>query len=139
MTGNTLRTDFDVAVIGGGILGVGAAQACAAAGYTVAVVEQTGWATGTSSRSSKLIHGGLRYLESKQFSLVRESLVEREILLTIAPHLVHKLAFHIPVYGDTRRRPWELRAGLAMYGMLAGWTDLSRSPSRCRTTCATRA
>jgi glycerol-3-phosphate dehydrogenase len=121
-----LRTDFDVAVIGGGILGVGAAQACAAAGYSVAVIEQTAWAAGTSSRSSKLIHGGLRYLESRQFELVRESLVEREILLRIAPHLVHKLAFRIPVYRDTSRRPWQLAAGLALYGALAGWTGLAR-------------
>ena len=121
-----MRTDFDVAVIGGGILGAGAAQACAAAGYSVAIVEQTAWAAGTSSRSSKLIHGGLRYLESRQFELVRESLTERAILLRIAPHLVHKLAFRIPVYRDTSRRPWQLAAGLALYGALAGWTDLAR-------------
>jgi glycerol-3-phosphate dehydrogenase len=126
MTANTLRTDYDVAVIGGGILGAGAAQACAAAGYTVAIVEQAAWAAGTSSRSSKLIHGGLRYLESRQFELVRESLHERATLLRIAPHLVHKLAFRIPVYRDTSRRPWQLAAGLAMYGVLAGWTGLAR-------------
>jgi glycerol-3-phosphate dehydrogenase len=121
-----LRADFDVAVVGGGVLGVGAAQACAAAGYSCVVVEQNDWATGTSSRSSKLIHGGLRYLESKQFSLVRESLRERAILLRIAPGLVHALAFHIPVYATTKRRPWELAAGLGLYALLAGWTSLAR-------------
>jgi glycerol-3-phosphate dehydrogenase len=121
-----LRADFDVAVVGGGVLGVGAAQACAAAGYSCVVVEQNDWATGTSSRSSKLIHGGLRYLESKQFSLVRESLRERAILLRIAPGLVKPLAFRIPVYATTKRRPWELAAGLGLYALLAGWTSLAR-------------
>ena len=75
--------DHEVAVIGGGILGVGAAQACAAAGYSCVVVEQSDWAAGTSGRSSKLIHGGLRYLETGQLSLVRESLGERAILLDL--------------------------------------------------------
>jgi glycerol-3-phosphate dehydrogenase len=121
-----MRADFEVAVVGGGVLGVGAAQACAAAGYSCVIVEQTDWAAGTSSRSSKLIHGGLRYLESKQFSLVRESLRERAILLRIAPGLVRPLAFRIPVYATTKRRPWELAAGLGLYALLAGWTSLAR-------------
>ena len=118
--------DYDVAVIGGGILGVGAAQACVAAGYSCVVIEQTDWASGTSSRSSKLIHGGLRYLETKQFSLVRESLKERAILLKIAPQLVHPLAFRIPVYDTTKRGPATLAAGLGLYGVLAGLTPLAR-------------
>jgi glycerol-3-phosphate dehydrogenase len=118
--------DFEVAVIGGGILGVGAAQACAAAGYSCVVIEQTDWAAGTSSRSSKLIHGGLRYLETGQVSLVRESLRERAILLKIAPHLVHPLAFRIPVYPTTTRRPATLAAGLGLYALLAGLTTLAR-------------
>lgn len=118
--------DYDVAVVGGGILGVGAAQACAAAGYRCVIVEQTDWAAGTSSRSSKLIHGGLRYLETGQWSLVRESLRERAILLRIAPALVKPLAFLIPVYGQTRRRPWQLASGLGLYALLAGWTRLAR-------------
>jgi glycerol-3-phosphate dehydrogenase len=121
-----MRADYEVAVVGGGILGVGAAQACAAAGYRCVVLEQDDWASGTSSRSSKLIHGGLRYLETKQFSLVRESLRERAILLRIAPGLVKPLAFNIPVYRSTRRRPWELAAGLGLYAWLAGWTRLAR-------------
>jgi glycerol-3-phosphate dehydrogenase len=118
--------DHEVAVIGGGILGVGAAQACAAAGYSCVVVEQNDWASGTSSRSSKLIHGGLRYLETGQLSLVRESLKERAILLKIAPHLVHPLAFRIPVYATTKRRPATLAAGLGLYAVLAGLTTLAR-------------
>ena len=118
--------DHDVAVIGGGILGVGAAQACAAAGYSCVVVEQTDWAAGTSSRSSKLIHGGLRYLETGQVALVRESLKERAILLKIAPQLVHPLAFRIPVYATTSRSAATLAAGLGLYAMLAGMTTLAR-------------
>jgi glycerol-3-phosphate dehydrogenase len=118
--------DHEVAVIGGGILGVGAAQACAAAGYSCVVLEQADWAFGTSSRSSKLIHGGLRYLETRQFHLVRESLRERAILLRIAPGLVHPLAFRIPVYRTTSRRPATLAAGLSLYALLAGFTPLAR-------------
>ena len=106
MSGN-----YDIAIIGGGIHGVGVAQAAAAAGYSVLLIERRALAAGTSSRSSKLIHGGLRYLESGQFGLVRESLRERELLLRIAPGLVRRVAFHIPIYADTTRRPWTIRAG----------------------------
>lgn len=110
----------DLIVIGGGIHGVGVAQAAAAAGYSVLVLEQTGLAHGTSSRSSKLIHGGLRYLETAQFSLVRKTLHERSLLLRNAPELVKLTPFHIPVYGETTRRPWQIRAGLILYGLLTG-------------------
>jgi glycerol-3-phosphate dehydrogenase len=114
--------DFDFVIIGGGIHGAGVAQAAAAAGYSVCVLEQaSGLATGTSSRSSKLIHGGLRYLESGQFSLVHECLRERAILLQIAPELVRLKPFHIPVYANTSRRPWQLRAGLGLYALLSGF------------------
>ena len=112
--------DCDVLVVGGGIHGVGVAQAAAAAGYEVVVLEQSSLAAGTSSRSSKLIHGGLRYLESAQFSLVRESLHERELLLTLAPSLVKRQKFFIPVYPDTSRRPWLMRIGLGLYWLFAG-------------------
>ena len=112
--------DYDVVVIGGGIHGVGVAQAAAAAGYSVLLLERVALASGTSSRSSKLIHGGLRYLESARFGLVRESLREREILLRIAPGLVHRGPFHIPVYGNSRRPPWMIRAGLGLYALLGG-------------------
>ncbi|MCP5145538.1 MAG: FAD-dependent oxidoreductase [Gammaproteobacteria bacterium] len=115
--------DVDVVVIGGGIHGAGVAQAAAAAGHSVCVLEKTALAAGTSSRSSKLIHGGLRYLESAQFSLVRESLHERAVLLEIAPELVRLQAFHVPVYKVTRRRPWQLRIGLSLYAALAGFAD----------------
>ncbi len=108
----------DLVVIGAGIHGAGAAQAAAAAGYSVLVLEQTGIASATSCRSSKLIHGGLRYLESGQLNLVRESLRERDILLRIAPQLVRLVPFHIPIYRHTARRSWQIRAGLSLYAML---------------------
>lgn len=112
--------DFDIAVIGGGIHGVGVAQAAAAAGCSVALLEQSELAAGTSSRSSKLIHGGLRYLESADFSLVRESLREREILLNIAPGLVQRRAFFVPVYRQSSRNRWWIGAGLSLYALLGG-------------------
>jgi glycerol-3-phosphate dehydrogenase len=113
-------TDVDIVVVGAGIQGAGVAQAAAAAGYTVLLVEQTGIASGTSSRSSKLIHGGLRYLESGQFRLVRECLRERALLLRNAPGLVRLTPHYLPVYHETRRRPLLLRAGLSLYAVLGG-------------------
>ena len=118
--------DYDIAIISGGIHGAGTAQACAAAGYNTIVIEQADWAAGTSSKSTKLIHGGLRYLESWQLSLVYHSLQERNILLRNAPSLVHPLEFVIPIYKTTRRRPWELFTGLGLYSLLAGLSPLSR-------------
>lgn len=115
---STERTD--VLVVGGGIHGAGVLQAAAAAGYSGLLIEQRSFARGTSSRSSKLIHGGLRYLESAQFSLVRESLTERAILLNTAPHLVRLVPFLIPIYRETSRRPWQIRVGLSLYAMLGG-------------------
>ncbi len=114
----SLPAHSDVAVIGGGIQGAGVAQAAAAAGYFVLLVEQRELAAGTSSKSSKLIHGGLRYLQQAQFGLVRESLRERDILCRIAPHLVGLNDFYIPVYHETRLRPWQLRIGLSLYAAL---------------------
>lgn len=112
------NTQFDIVVIGAGIHGAGVAQAAAAAGLSVLILEQSAIAHGTSSRSSKLIHGGLRYLESHQFSLVRECLEERTLLLRLAPDLVQLKPFFIPVYPATTRRPLQLRAGLALYAVL---------------------
>jgi glycerol-3-phosphate dehydrogenase len=112
---------YDVVVIGGGIQGTGIAYAAAAAGHSVLLLEKNALATGTSCKSSKLIHGGLRYLESGQLSLVRESLRERRILLDIAPDLVKLKPFYIPVYDTTRRRPWQLRVGLSAYAVLGGF------------------
>lgn len=117
---------FDVVVIGGGIHGVGAAQAAAAEGFSVLVLEQKALASGTSSKSSKLIHGGLRYLESGQFNLVRECLHERALLLKLAPGLVKLRPFYIPVYPDTTRRPWQIRSGLTIYATLGGMSDDTR-------------
>ena len=111
---------YDVVVIGGGINGVGVAQAAAAAGYSVLVLEKHSLAAGTSSKSSKLIHGGLRYLESYEFGLVRESLAERALLLKLAPDLVHMQDFCVPLYRETRRSPLLLRAGLSLYYLLSG-------------------
>ncbi len=117
---------YDVVVIGGGIHGVGVAQAAAAAGHSVLVLEQTGIATGTSSRSSKLIHGGLRYLESAQFNLVRECLYERALLLKNAPDLVKLKPFFIPIYPDTTRSAWMIRSGLSLYSTLGGLSEETR-------------
>lgn len=119
-------SDFDLVVVGAGIHGAGVAQAGAAAGLSVLLLEERSIAAGTSSRSSKLIHGGLRYLESGQFGLVRESLAERKLLLEIAPHLVRLVDFHLPVYRHTSRRPWQLRAGLALYSLLGGLGENTR-------------
>jgi glycerol-3-phosphate dehydrogenase len=118
--------DVDVAIVGAGIHGAGIAQAAAAAGHSVLLLEQTAPAAGSSSRSSKLIHGGLRYLETGQFHLVRESLHERTTLLRLAPQLVRLQRFHIPVYRETRRRPWQLRIGLSLYALLCGFGRGSR-------------
>jgi len=117
---------FDIVVVGGGIHGVGVAQAAAAAGYRTVVLEQTALAAGTSSRSSKLIHGGLRYLESGQLKLVRESLRERDLLLKLAPGVVHAVPFFIPVYRDARRHPLTIRLGLTLYALLDGLRPLTR-------------
>jgi glycerol-3-phosphate dehydrogenase len=118
--------EYDVVIIGGGIHGAGVLQAAAAAGHKALLIERQAIASGTSSRSSKLIHGGLRYLESGQFALVRESLRERAIHLRIASELVELKPFFIPVYRDTRRRPWQLKLGLWIYALLGGFDATTR-------------
>ena len=110
--------DVDVCVIGGGIQGCGVAQAAAAAGYKSILLEQAALASATSSRSSKLIHGGLRYLESGQFALVAKSLAERERLIRNAPELVRRVPFYIPIYKNSQRRPWQIALGLSVYAVL---------------------
>ncbi len=113
--------DCEVLIVGAGIHGAAVAQAAAAAGYRTLLLEQYAQpAQGTSSKSSKLIHGGLRYLESGQFRLVRECLVERARLLHNAPHLVELKPFFIPVYADTHRQAWQIRTGLGLYALLGG-------------------
>jgi len=111
---------FDVLVIGGGITGAGVARDAAMRGMKVAIVEKNEWASGTSSRSSRLVHGGIRYLEHGDIALVRESVREREILLRIAPNLVKPLEFTWPVYKGARLPRWKLRLGLTVYDLLAG-------------------
>ncbi|TVT25122.1 glycerol-3-phosphate dehydrogenase/oxidase [Amycolatopsis acidiphila] len=111
---------FDVLIVGGGVTGTGAALDATTRGLRTAVVEQRDWAAGTSSRSSKLFHGGLRYLEQLNFSLVREALRERELMLsTLAPHLVRPVSFLYPL----RHRGWErpyIGAGMLLYDHLGG-------------------
>ncbi len=113
--------NYDIAVIGGGIHGAGTAQAAAAAGYSTAVLEMNGLGSGTSGKSSKLIHGGLRYLETAQLSLVKECLHERALLLKNAPGLVSLKKIFLPIYRETVRRPWMIRIGLSMYYALSGF------------------
>ena len=125
-----MSMEYDVLVVGAGIQGAGVAEALTAAGYRVAILEQESVAHGTSSRSSKLIHGGLRYLESGQFSLVYECLKERRWLLANKPDLVHMVPFLIPVYRHSRRPSWKIRLGLSLYALLAG---LFSSKARFRT------
>jgi glycerol-3-phosphate dehydrogenase len=113
------RTPVDLLVIGAGINGCGIARDAALRGLRVALVDQSDIASGTTSRSTRLIHGGLRYLEHLEVGLVRESLHERERLLSIAPHLVHPLSFFIPIYERDRRGPWTIRAGMLAYDALS--------------------
>ncbi|MGR9014021.1 MAG: FAD-dependent oxidoreductase [Gammaproteobacteria bacterium] len=111
---------FDVLVCGGGIYGAWTAYDAALRGLKVAIVDQGDWASGTSSASSKLIHGGLRYLESLDFKLVRKALREREMLKQVAPHRVWPLRFGIPVFRGGRLNSIRLKVGLMLYDFLAG-------------------
>ena len=110
---------FDLLVVGGGVYGAWTAYDAALRGLRVAIVEQDDWASGTSSMSSKLIHGGLRYLEYRRFGLVSKSLHERNRLRKLAPHRVRRLRFAIPVYSGGWRMRLKLRLGLALYDMIA--------------------
>ena len=123
-----LRGELDVLVIGGGITGAGVVRDAARRGLSVGLVEMNDLASGTSSRSSKLIHGGLRYLEHYEFSLVFEAVSERRILMDLAPHLVNPLGFLFPVYAGARRNLWMIQAGMWIYDGLS----LFRSPKRHR-------
>jgi glycerol-3-phosphate dehydrogenase len=117
---------FDVLVIGGGITGAGVARDAAMRGLRTALVEQDDFASGTSSRSSRLVHGGVRYLEHGQLALVVESSAERRTLRRIAPHLVRPLAFVWPVYAGARVPRWKLAAGLTLYDLLALFRNVGR-------------
>jgi glycerol-3-phosphate dehydrogenase len=110
---------FDVAVIGGGIIGCGVARDAALRGFRVALIEQGDFGSGTTAASTRIVHGGLRYLEQMDLRLVRLDLRERETLLRIAPHLVKPLEFLIPFFGDRRLSALKFRAGLALYDTLS--------------------
>ncbi len=123
------REELDVLIIGGGITGAGLLLDGAARGLRTALVDAHDFASGTSSRSTKLIHGGLRYLEHFEFRLVREALHERAVLTRLARHLVEPVPFIIPIYSDQRRNygnPLKLRAGLYLYDLLSGSRSLGR-------------
>lgn len=120
----SLSEAYDLLVIGGGITGAGIARDAARRGLRTVLVEMGDLASGTSSRSSKLVHGGLRYLEQYEFSLVFEAVSERRILMDIAPHLVNPLAFLFPVYKRSRHGLWTIEAGMWLYDGLS----LFRSP-----------
>ncbi len=110
---------FDILVIGGGITGAGVARDAASRGLKVALVEKSDFASGTSSRSSKLIHGGLRYLENLEFGLVFEALAERSLLLRQVPHMVRPLQFYLPVYEGDLHGKFAMGVGLWLYDLLA--------------------
>ena len=113
-------TECDLLVIGGGINGAGIARDAAGRGYRVILAERDDLASHTSSASTKLIHGGLRYLEQYEFRLVAEALAEREVLLRVAGHMVWPARFIMPHVPELRPR-WMIRAGLFLYDHLGGW------------------
>jgi glycerol-3-phosphate dehydrogenase len=110
---------FDLLIIGGGITGAGVARDASMRGLKVAVIESQDFAYGTSSRSSKLVHGGIRYLENMEFKLVFEALSERSKLFEIAPHLVHPLRFMIPLFKDSRVGMFKMGLGMLLYDVLS--------------------
>ena len=121
---------FEVVVIGGGITGAGVALDAASRGYSVALLERGDYAIGTSSRSSKMVHGGLRYLQNLDLGLVREALLERQLMVQLAPHLVYPTPFLVPALGD-ERRDRRLGIGLNMYDVMAT-TRVGRSRREMR-------
>jgi glycerol-3-phosphate dehydrogenase len=120
---------FDLLILGGGITGAGVALDATLRGLRVALIDKGDFASGTSSASSKLVHGGLRYLEHGDFRLVYEALHERGRLLRNAPHLVRPLQFVLPFYRQSRMPSWKGRAGLLLYDLLAGMENIGRGRS----------
>jgi glycerol-3-phosphate dehydrogenase len=118
--------DYDVVIVGGGMAGAGAARDLAMRGLSVALIDKGDFASATTSVSSKLIHGGLRYLELFDFGLVRESLAERQRLQRLAPHLVKPLPFLVPIYRDSSRGLIKVRLGLKLYDWLTPGRDRER-------------
>jgi glycerol-3-phosphate dehydrogenase len=119
-------TDFDILVIGGGVIGVAIARDAALRGYSTALVEQADFASGTSSRSSKLVHGGVRYLENFEFGLVFEACRERRHSLHSSPNLVRPLPFIYPVHRDDPRPLWQIAIGMWLYDGLATFRNIER-------------
>src|SRR5579883_3658408 len=111
--------EFDLIVVGGGVNGVGVARDAIGRGLSVLLCEKDDLAEGTSSRSGKLVHGGLRYLEYYEFRLVREALIEREVLLKAAPHIVWPMRFVLP-HSPEQRPAWMIRLGLFLYDHIGG-------------------
>lgn len=120
------ETPVDLLIIGGGITGAGIARDAALRGFRTALVDKADFGAGTSSHSSRLIHGGIRYLEQRAFRLVFEASHERRVLLKIAPHLVRPLAFLFPLYQGGRISAWKLRAGMWLYDLLAAFRNVHR-------------
>jgi glycerol-3-phosphate dehydrogenase len=120
------QDEFDVVVVGGGITGAGVALDAATRGYSVALVERADFASGTSSRSSKLVHGGLRYLQNFDLGLVREALLERQLMVALAPHLVHPLPLVVPAF-DGARPDRLVGVGLNLYDVMSVDRDRLRS------------
>ena len=120
---------LDVLVIGGGIVGSGIARDAAMRGLRVGLVEQYDFASGTSSRSSRLLHGGLRYLAQGRIGLVREASLEKRVLHGIAPHVAEPLPFLFPSYRGTPWPLWQLRIGVKFYDLLCSGRNLGRSES----------
>jgi len=120
------QDEFDVVVVGGGITGAGVALDAAARGYSVALLERADYASGTSSRSSKLVHGGLRYLQNFDLGLVREALLERQLMVALAPHLVHPLPLVVPAF-DGAHPDRMVGVGLNLYDVMSVDRDRLRS------------
>ncbi len=117
---------FDILIVGGGITGAGIARDAAMRGFKTALVDKGDFASGTSSKSSKLVHGGVRYMEQFEFGLVAEASRERRVLYKIAPHLVHPLPFVFPVYRDAKFPKWMIDVGMWMYDGLALFRNFQR-------------
>jgi len=120
------QEDFDLLIIGGGITGVAVARDAAMRGFHTALVERDDFGSGTSSRSTRLIHGGIRYLEYGEFKLVFDACSERRVMRKIAPRLVRPLAFLYPLYRGQRPAPWKLRTGMILYDALSLFRNVQR-------------
>lgn len=117
--GQLQEKQFDILVIGGGITGAGIARDAALRGFKTALIEKADFCSGTSSKSSKLVHGGFRYLNNFEYGLVHEALVERKTLIDIAPHIVHPIQCLLPLYAYNSMPPWMMHIGLFLYDFLS--------------------